>query len=243
MIWPKLLSLVLSVGRWFQLRAEAERNVQAGKDQKDAETLAKVSQGAEARRRVGSDPTHARLLAEELGLEASDDGQLLSQLRTAVSFGVGSFEYKKRRVAKLRNVQGALYRYSSTSLRHLSSCETGLQLIGLEMSLIRDCTVICGNRTNREQEKAFASGRSKLKAGQSRHNIFPSQAMDIVPAEAVKAWALGEDLPSEMYWEFHRQMNALAVGYGLNLRWGGDWDGDGSGSDQTFNDYAHYERV
>ena len=37
----------------------------------------------------------------------------------------------------------------------------------------------------------------------------------------------------------------LAIGWqrGIELRWGGDWDGDGSGSNQNFNDWPHFELV
>jgi len=28
---------------------------------------------------------------------------------------------------------------------------------------------------------------------------------------------------------------------GIRVRWGGDWDGDGSTKDQTFHDLGHYE--
>ena len=28
---------------------------------------------------------------------------------------------------------------------------------------------------------------------------------------------------------------------GVDIRWGGDWDGDGNNADSRFNDYPHYE--
>jgi peptidoglycan L-alanyl-D-glutamate endopeptidase CwlK len=44
-----------------------------------------------------------------------------------------------------------------------------------------DFSVICGFRGEKEQNEAYASGNSKLKWPQSKHNKTPSEAVDIVP--------------------------------------------------------------
>ena len=36
-------------------------------------------------------------------------------------------------------------------------------------------------------------------------------------------------------------MVATALGMGIKLRWGGDWDGDWQTRDNTFDDLPHFE--
>lgn len=244
--WATVVSGVLGVLKGFLKLFEIDLYKQAGKDQRDAETLANVSKGREARELARTDAAHAKLLLKELGLgsrEGSDDRQLLFELQSRMSATNGSPEYGAGHIAELRNVQGALYKYSSASLGKLSTCQYELQLIGLELTLETDATVVCGTRSMEDQEKAFNSGASKVPPGQSLHNRFPSDAFDIVPAEAPRLWAKKKDLPSAEYYAFAERVFAIADRYNIALRWGGDWDGDRDYSDQTFNDFGHFERV
>ena len=38
-------------------------------------------------------------------------------------------------------------------------------------------------------------------------------------------------------------MQQAAKFMNVSLRWGGDWDGDGDRTDQTFNDLMHWELI
>ncbi len=47
--------------------------------------------------------------------------------------------------------------------------------------------IICGYRGKSDQEKAFKSGNSKAKFGQSPHNYMPALAIDVIP-KPFKGW-------------------------------------------------------
>lgn len=75
------------------------------------------------------------------------------------------------------------YKFGKKSLERLSQCDIRLQTLCSRM-LERsdfDMTVTCGHRNKEDQEKAFADGKSKAHFGQSKHNSFPSKAVDICP--------------------------------------------------------------
>lgn len=246
LVWANILSGFLKVVQFFQRRSEADRNIQTGKDQCDAKTLRKIEQGRRVRDRLANDAEFKRLLLLELGLggaEPDDDRQLLSELRSCVSQGSRSSKHPRGYITELRNVPATLYRYSKFSLGKLSTCHCELQLVALELSRTRDSTVVGGTRSIAEQQELFDKGLSRVPAGKSLHNRLPSDAMDIVPVEAPALWAKGEDLSFEEYRKFADELLAIAKANGIELRWGGDWDGDGDSTDQTFMDYGHFERV
>jgi len=75
------------------------------------------------------------------------------------------------------------FKWGDTSRRNLSQAHTILQKLAdkaLEMSK-QDLKVICGHRNQADQNKAFAEGTSKLKWPKSKHNCYPSEAIDVVP--------------------------------------------------------------
>ena len=86
------------------------------------------------------------------------------------------------------------------------------------------------------QEQLFAEGKTKARAGQSRHNSEPSQAVDIVP------------YPID--WD-DRDRFVLLAGYILQaagdrsiaLRWGGDWKMSNMRQDNGFDDLVHFELI
>ena len=76
-----------------------------------------------------------------------------------------------------------MYKWGKASKDRLATCDKRLQDLA-NMMLERsefDLTVTCGYRTKDEQEEAFKNGKSKAHYGQSKHNLFPSKAIDIVP--------------------------------------------------------------
>ena len=102
-----------------------------------------------------------------------------------------------------------------------------------------DFTVICGHRDIEAQTRAFDSGHSTVSWPNSKHNKNPSLAVDLAP------WHT--DAP-HIHWKEDREFIFLAgliFAYGrilhLDIRWGGDWDGDFDQSDQTFMDIGHFE--
>lgn len=98
-------------------------------------------------------------------------------------------------------------------------------------------SLICGFRNEQEQNAAFDAGASTLRWPDGNHNQLPSKAVDLqpypYPTDSLKLWAsLG-------------YIAGLAAEYarwrGRRIRWGGDWNGDGSMTDQNFDDLFHLE--
>ena len=115
-----------------------------------------------------------------------------------------------------------------------------------EVVEIRDIAIICGIRTQEDQDKAYAAKRSKVQWPNSKHNTTPerhiSLAVDIVP------WPEQYSDPAVMLHvagivigvaEMLRQVGEV----GYKLRWGGDWDGDRDLNDQDFDDWWHFELI
>ena len=67
-----------------------------------------------------------------------------------------------------------------------------------------------------------------------RHNALPSKAVDVAPYPI--DW---ED--REGFILFAGYVLGVASQLGLNIRWGGDWDGDFDLSDNEFDDLVHFE--
>jgi peptidoglycan L-alanyl-D-glutamate endopeptidase CwlK len=76
------------------------------------------------------------------------------------------------------------------SITRLATCDSELQRLVRAVSadvdanpgaLVKDVTVVCGHRGKAEQDHCFAIGTSKLKWPMSRHNVYPSLAVDLAP--------------------------------------------------------------
>jgi peptidoglycan L-alanyl-D-glutamate endopeptidase CwlK len=130
------------------------------------------------------------------------------------------------------------YHFSKKSLHELHTCDVHLQeLLFTALKLTpMDFTILQGYRSTEEQKRLFAEGKTKLDGVNriSKHNNTPSHAVDVAPYPI--DW-------TDM--ERFRFLGGLILGVagcrGLRIRWGGDWDGDGSFKDQTFDDLPHFE--
>lgn len=129
--------------------------------------------------------------------------------------------------------------FSQMSLSKLRTCEMPLQYIFVEVIKEWDCTVVWGHRGKADQHKAFLEGNSEKDWPNSKHNSFPSQAIDVIPY-----------YPGGIRWKDKEGMYLFAgyvlrVSHEINIkiRWGGDWDGDHDTKDQKFNDLVHFELV
>jgi hypothetical protein len=75
------------------------------------------------------------------------------------------------------------FHWGQKSLQKLSQAHYILQKLAdkaLEISK-QDLKVICAHRNEHDQNKAFAEKTSKLKWPKSKHNCYPSEAIDVVP--------------------------------------------------------------
>lgn len=78
----------------------------------------------------------------------------------------------------------------NASNRKLATCQPELRRLiekvasGIddgECPGIRDITVLCGFRGEVEQNEAFERGASKVRYPNSKHNVLPSNAVDVAP--------------------------------------------------------------
>ena len=132
-------------------------------------------------------------------------------------------------------------KFSMTSQARLASCSKPLQQVMEEVIKHLDITIVCGHRGKEDQDRAFRDGKSKKKYPHSKHNAFPSRAVDVAPYDKKI-----RNIPWENEEAFLRMgMFILGVSkvMGIGLRWGHDWDMDMDLFDQTFYDSPHFELV
>tara|TARA_R100001594_G_scaffold24002_1_gene46947 strand:+ start:15690 stop:16082 length:393 start_codon:yes stop_codon:yes gene_type:complete len=123
-------------------------------------------------------------------------------------------------------------RFGKKSRERLASCEKDLQMLFNEVVKTFDCTVTQGHRSVKEQEKLYKEGKTKVKFG--KHNHSPSIAVDVTPYPV-------DYENTDRHYYFGGYVLGIAEEMGLDIRWGGDWDGDRETKDQTFNDLVHFE--
>jgi len=126
--------------------------------------------------------------------------------------------------------------FGTASLSKLDTCHYLLKDICSEVIKTYDFSVLEGHRSNERQEELFRQGKSKLRAGSSKHNQSPSHAVDIAP------YPIDWDDTNRFYLLAGFMFQA-ATKFDVTLRWGGDWDRDWEHKDQSFMDLPHYEII
>ena len=128
------------------------------------------------------------------------------------------------------------YPYSETSLQRLLSCHPLIQELFMDLAEDYDISILCGHRTEEEQDQAVAIGASKTEYPNSKHNKLPSLGIDaaLYPVN----W---EDVGR--HYMFVGIVRERARQLGIKIRCGADWDSDFATSDQTFHDLVHFELV
>ena len=126
--------------------------------------------------------------------------------------------------------------FSRSSKSKLLTCHPQLQALFNEVISTYDCKILCGHRGEKKQTKAFLKGSSKVQYPNSMHNQNTSLAVDVAPFPIdwhdMRAW-----------YHFGGYVKRTAEDMGINIRWGGDWDGDFDLKDQNFNDLPHFELI
>ena len=124
------------------------------------------------------------------------------------------------------------YKYSQRSLDNLSEAHQDLQTVFNYVIKYRDCSIICGQRGEEEQNTAFDRGHSKLRYPKSKHNKQPSLAVDVIP------YPFGGWHDVDQFREFGNFVLGVSVmlkSYGAienEITWGGNWN---------WKDYPHYQ--
>lgn len=136
--------------------------------------------------------------------------------------------------------------YSSTSLARFRTLHPDLQqILTLALQLGFDHAIVCGHRGEEEQTQAYESGNSTVRWPNSKHNKFPSLAVDVAP------WYPGiKDLwNAEHCRTFAGVILCIAETLRVageiehEVRWGGDWNRNGDQQDQNLDDLVHFELV
>jgi len=128
------------------------------------------------------------------------------------------------------------FKYGKSSVKRLNTCHPDLQKLMNRVLEKSECdvSILCGNRSKEDQDKAFNEKKSKVVFPNSKHNSMPSMAVDVAPYPI--DW---NDL--ERFSTLATLILDTAEELEIELRWGGDWDRDGDTTDQTFNDLPHFE--
>ncbi len=115
-----------------------------------------------------------------------------------------------------------------TSRQKLNTCHSDLIRLIEAVAETEKCAVICGFRGRYEQEQAFLTGKSKAKFGQSKHNLQPSHAVDVVPLPL--NW---DDIPA--FERLGEKIMTKAEELNIKIRWGRDFT--------NLKDYPHFELI
>jgi peptidoglycan L-alanyl-D-glutamate endopeptidase CwlK len=117
-------------------------------------------------------------------------------------------------------------KYSDISLERLCTCHSKLQVLFKTVLADADHSIICGHRGEADQELAFSSGKSLVHFPHSKHNVYPSRAVDVAP------WPI-DWADIDRFKAFSETVKCRANELGIRVVWGGDWDG--------FKDWPHWE--
>lgn len=120
------------------------------------------------------------------------------------------------------------YKFSEHSKKQLSTLHPDLQIL-CEVSInIVDFKIYEGYRSEQKQNEYFEEGTSKLKYPNSKHNNYPSLAMDLYPYIDGNV-----SLEQKDFGYLAGQICAVARFMDINLVWGGQW--------KNFIDLPHFE--
>lgn len=122
------------------------------------------------------------------------------------------------------------------SLKNLGTCESELQRLFLEVCKFEECKVLCGFRDEEAQNGLFTTGMSEKRFPKSKHNVFPSLAVDVIPYNSQAPTPSRERLNY-----FGGYVKGVADQLGIKISWGPfSLYFDESGN---YSPYSHFELV
>lgn len=122
--------------------------------------------------------------------------------------------------------------FDAASAKRLAQAHPDIQKIMLNARAQIAFTILDSQRGRAAQERAFKAGNTKAHFGDSAHNWSPAVAVDIAPIPL--NWN-----DRQAFINLSKVILPIAKQFGIPLRWGGDWNMDGSTSDGW--DLPHYE--
>lgn len=144
-----------------------------------------------------------------------------------------------------------MYSFGSKSMERLDTCHEDIKAIMNEVIKVYDVSVLEGHRTQETQMQYYADGKSNLDGVtiKSKHQSFPSMAIDIMPYKKGTNAFSGKESDNRRFYLMMGIVKAVATKLkeegkiSHNVRFGLDWDGDDTYSDQNFHDIPHFELV
>jgi len=139
-------------------------------------------------------------------------------------------------------------KFSQTSLKKLNTCNQDLITLAKSIIEIHDCTVVTGTRNETLQNHLYDIGKSQLRFPKSKHNKYPSEAIDLVPYLA-NTTKLTYDKKYTLYFA------GIVLGVAkmlyengkmkYKIRWGGNWSNilDDDYRNTSFYDGTHFELI
>lgn len=137
-------------------------------------------------------------------------------------------------------------KWGKKSLFHYKTLHPDLKVLADEVLKIHNCSLFQGYRDEETQNKYYNNGTSKVKYPYSKHNIEPSEAMDLAPY-----------IPGEDPYDMERVLVFAGIVIGIadklyregtmanRLKWGGTWstkaDSVFAFDDDRFFDGIHFE--
>lgn len=128
------------------------------------------------------------------------------------------------------------YKFSKRSQAKLETCAEPLITLCYAVIEVVDFTVICGHRDEEKQNEALRLNHTTKRWPYSKHNKFPSIAIDLAPCPI--KWEETDRFAYFAGWVM-REAKALKI----DLRWGGDWDGDFNIAEHRLIDMPHFELI
>lgn len=137
-------------------------------------------------------------------------------------------------------------KFSKQSLANLATCHVDIQVIFNEVIKTFDCIVTEGYRNQEDQEKAFASGNSKLHYPHGKHNSQPSLAADVYPYDPRVNIDWNDSIRFYYFGGYVMGIASRLKYEGRithDLRYGGDWNRDTMVKGESFPDTGHFELI
>lgn len=140
-----------------------------------------------------------------------------------------------------------MYVFSDASKSKLETCHIDLVAVATNVLKVVDHRIICGWRNKAAQDKAIADRTSKVAWPNSKHNFMRddvpcSLALDALPMDCIKNGVI--DWNNTKAFAFLAGVyRGVAEQMGISLRWGHDWNDNGSMRDEAGKlvDMPHFE--
>lgn len=163
------------------------------------------------------------------------DGDFGQESEHALMLALEAVAARERAVVKATN-------FDAASAARLAKAHPDIQRLMNEARKRIAFKVLDSQRGKDAQELAFRRGHSKVHFKDSAHNYAPAIAVDIVPDPLdwndKKSFLAVQEVVG-WYDPVTKKGKGLALTLRIPIRWGGDWNMDGSTSDGW--DLPHYE--